>query len=70
MTNLKHIRSLVVKWKLNRTFLARKIGMPATTFSYIIKGKDHYHITPEQLEKLTTILSQMLKDLTKIQNGK
>jgi len=70
MTDLKRIRRLVLKWKLNRRFLAGKIGMPFTTFSYIIKGKDHYHITPQQLEKLTKILSELSNDFGKIENRK
>jgi len=65
MTELERARYLITKWKLNKRFLADKIGMPRTTFSYIIEGKDHYYLTPQQFQKLTKILGEMGDDLTK-----
>jgi hypothetical protein len=66
MTDLKHIRKLIAKWKINRAFLADKVGMPKTTFSYTLKGLKHYTFTPAQFRKLTKILLEMSDDFKTI----
>lgn len=67
MTDLKQLNKVIMKWKLNKSLLAEKIGMPKTTFSFTISGKKHYKFTPEQFEKLTKVLSKMSDDLKSIQ---
>lgn len=66
MTDLERVRTLITKWKLNKTLLADKIGMPKTTFSYIIKGKPHYKFTSAQFGKLTKVLIRMTDDFKAI----
>jgi hypothetical protein len=66
MTDLERIRKIILKWKLNRRFLADQIGMPRTTFSYIINGKPHYNITPAQFKKLKKVLISMGDELKTI----
>lgn len=67
MTDLKQLNKLIMKWKLNKSLLAEKIGMPKTTFSFTLNGKKHYKFTPEQLEKLTKVLIKMSDDLKSVQ---
>ena len=67
MHDLRRIKMIIDKWKLNKSLLAEKIGMPKTTFSYTLKGKPHYRFSPEQFEKLTKVLIRMSDDLKTIQ---
>lgn len=39
MSEVERVRRLILKWKINKSMLAEKIGMPKTTFSYTLKGK-------------------------------
>jgi len=66
MREVDRVRKLILKWKINRALLADKVGMPKTTFSYIIKGKPHYKISPAQLEKLKKILISMSNEFKTI----
>lgn len=66
MTDLKRVRDLIMKWKINKGLLAEKIGMPKTTFSYTLKGRPHYRFSPEQFEKLKKVLIRISDDLGKI----
>ena len=66
MNDMARIRKVILKWKINRPLLAEKIGMPKTTFSYLIEGKPHYKISPGQLKKLKKILCRMIDDLKTI----
>jgi hypothetical protein len=66
MNDLERIRKVILKWKINRALLALKVGMPKTTFSYIIEGKPHYKISPAQLKKLKMVISRMSDDFKTI----
>lgn len=66
MNDVARVRRLILKWKLNKSLLADKIGMPKTTFSYTLMGKPHYRFSPQQFDKLTKILIRMSDDLKAI----
>jgi hypothetical protein len=63
MNDVERVRRLILKWKLNKSLLAEKIGMPKTTFSYTLMGKPHYRFSPQQFEKLTKVLIKISDDL-------
>lgn len=66
MNDVERVRRLILKWKINKSLLAEKIGMPKTTFSYTLKGKPHYKFSSEQFEKLIKVLIKMSNDLKTI----
>jgi hypothetical protein len=66
MNDVARVRRLILKWKLNRSLLAEKVGMPKTTFSYTLMGKPHYRFSPQQFEKLIKVLIKMRDDLKTI----
>ena len=63
MTEADKIIQIIEKWKLNKTFLAEKLGMEQPTFINTIKKRQYYNFTPAQLEKLKGILVKMREDL-------
>jgi hypothetical protein len=63
MNDVERVRRLILKWKINKSLLAEKIGMPKTTFSYTLMGKPHYRFSPQQFEKLTKVLIKISDDL-------
>jgi hypothetical protein len=67
LNEVERVRRLILKWKLNKSMLAEKIGMPKTTFSYTLMGKPHYRFSRLQFEKLTKVLTKISDDLKTLQ---
>lgn len=66
MHNLKQVSEIIEKWKLNKTLLAEKLGMPKGTLSHCLAGKQYYTFSEVQLEKLKVILIELRNDLDQI----
>lgn len=63
MSSLQAINEIIIKWKINQTLLAEKMGLPKTTFVKNLKGQQYYKFTPEQINKLKGILVELRTDL-------
>jgi len=66
MSNLQAINEIIIKWKLNQSFLSEKMGMPKTSFVKSLNGQQYYKFTDEQLNKLKGILVELRADLETI----
>jgi len=62
MEDLKKIVQLIDKWKLNKAFLAKKMGMLRGTFSNKINPTHYTNFSDVEIEKLKGILIKMRDD--------
>ena len=68
MSNLQAINEIIIKWKLNQTLLAERMGMSRTVFVKNLSGQKYYTFTDEQLNKLKSILVEFRTDLEAVDN--
>lgn len=66
MDDLKKITQLIDKWSLNKSFLAKKLGMLRGTFNNKINPNHYTKFSDDELTKLKAILIKMREDLKDI----
>jgi len=64
--NTQKLKKVITKWRLNQTFLARKIGIPTTTFQKSLAGHKYYTLDAKKLEKLKIVLDNICSDIQKV----
>lgn len=57
------VQEIIIKWDLNRAFLASKIGMKRGTFNNKLSPKHSTQFTPQELIQLRDILVEMGVDI-------
>lgn len=61
------VQEIIIKWDLNRAFLASKIDMKRGTFNNKLSPKHSTQFTPQELIKLRDILVEMGVDIDGIE---
>jgi DNA-binding XRE family transcriptional regulator len=62
------LKKIITKWRLNQAFLAKKIGVPSTTFQKSLAGRKYYTLDAKKLEKLKIVLGKICDDLATLNN--
>lgn len=57
------VQEIIIKWDLNRAFLASKIGMKRGTFNNKLSPKHSTQFTPQELIQLRDIVVEMGVDI-------
>ncbi len=57
------VQEIIIKWDLNRAFLASKIGMKRGTFNNKLSPKHSTAFSPQELIKLRDIIVEMGVDI-------
>ncbi len=57
------VQEIIIKWDLNRAFLAKKIEMSRGTFNNKLSPKHTTKFTPQELIKLRDIIVEMGVDI-------
>lgn len=61
------VQEIIIKWDLNRAFLASKIGMKRGTFNNKLSPKHNTQFAPQELIKLRDIIVEMGVDIDGIE---
>ena len=60
------MKTIINKWKLNKSLLASRMEMTITTFCNKVNGKDTNHFDEEETIRLKMILKELYNDLDKV----
>lgn len=61
------VQEIIIKWDLNRAFLASKIGMKRGTFNNKLSPKHTTQFTPQELIQLRDLIVQMGLDIDTVE---